>query len=110
MNKKLNSIVIGLLVGLTFTACSNNNEDVVNTPNRDGSIETVLSTEHKTGYDLLTTQHKVWVKGQLDTVLTKVDTLKNLGYTIEQGSSQNENNDGRNVMVPKDYEIYITVK
>ena len=109
MNFKSTHILVSLIV-CCLISCDDSNEDVVNTPNKDGSVETVISTEHRNSYDLLITEHKVWVKGVLDTVLTKVDTLKNLGYTSEEASSENEDNDGKHVTVPKDYEIYITVK
>ena len=46
----------------------------------------------------------------MDKVIKTVDTLKNLGFTTEQASSNNDDSDGKMVTVPKDYEIYITVK
>jgi len=106
MKSKL--LILACLSFLLFS-CSDN-EDVVKQPNKDGSIETTMSTEHRAGYDLLITQHKIWVYGALDKVITTVDTLKNLGFTMAEGSSNNEDSDGKMVNVPKDYEIYITVK
>ena len=100
-------IPILFLTGLLFS-CKEKNEDIVSEPNKDGSIETIVSVKHEDGFDILTTTHKVWVKNHLDKTLTKVDTLKSLGLTTVEGEDQ----DGyvEKAQVKKDYEFYITVK
>lgn len=105
MMKKLLS---ALLLTSLFLSCKEKNEDIVTEPNKEGSIETVVSVKHEEGFDILTTTHKVWVKNQLDKTLVKIDTLKSLGLTTVEG----EDRDGytEKVQVKKDYEFYITVK
>lgn len=103
--KKLLSAL--LLISLFFS-CKEKNEDIVSEPNKEGSIETVVSVKHEEGFDILTTTHKVWVKNQLDKTLVKVDTLKSLGLTTVEGEDSNGNTE--KVQVKKDYEFYITVK
>mgnify|MGYP006188093387 CR=1 FL=1 len=61
--KKLLSV---LLLTSLFFSCKEKNEDIVTEPNKEGSIETVVSVKHEEGFDILTTTHKVWVKNQLD--------------------------------------------
>lgn len=98
-----------LLISLAFVGCKENkNEDIVKEPNKEGSIETVVSVKHEKGFDILTTTHKVWVKNKLDKILTKVDTLTSLGTTLAEG--EDENGHSQKAVVPKDYEFYITVK
>jgi len=104
MKKLLLLIVLATLLN----SCEEKNEDIVSEPNKDGSIETIVSVKHEDGFDILTTTHKVWVKNQLDKTLIKVDTLKSLGLTTVEGEDQ----DGyvEKAQVKKDYEFYITVK
>lgn len=97
-----------LMAGIALMSCENQNEDVVKAPNKDGSIETVITVTHEKDFDLLTTTHKVWVKGSLDKHIVKIDTLKNLGSTTQEGEDSDGNT--KNISVPKDYEFYITVK
>lgn len=104
MKKLLSTILLASL----FFSCKEKNEDIVTEPNKEGSIETVVSVKHEEGFDILTTTHKVWVKNQLDKTLIKVDTLKSLGITTVEGEDQNGNTE--KVEVKKDYEFYITVK
>jgi hypothetical protein len=92
---------------ILFTGCDSN-DDIVKVPNKDGAIETSLTVKHASGYDLLITTHKVWVKNQLDKTIITMDTLKSLGTTLEEGEDKDGNTS--NVSVPKDYEFYITVK
>ena len=80
------------------------NNDLVKEPNKNGSIETVVSVKHDSLYDLLTTTHKVWVKGSVQKTLVKVDTLQSLGDTLRQDDKGNKKS------MKKDYEFYITVQ
>ncbi len=85
------------------------NEDIVQQPDRERAIETVLSVAHHEGYDLLTTTHKVWVKGTLSKTIITNDTLPDLGTrtTVEV-----DGGDGtvRQQEVRDNYELYITVQ
>lgn len=96
-------------VCLLIISCGQNkNDDIVQKPNKDGAIETIVSVKHDKGFDVLTTTHKIWVKNKLDKTLIKIDTLKSLGTTLEEG--ENNTGDTEKIAVPKDYEFYITVK
>lgn len=98
-----------ILISFLFASCDENkNEDIVNEPNKDGSIETVVSVKHEKDFDILTTTHKIWVKNNLDKTLIKVDTLKSLGTTLAEGEDEDGNT--KKSVVKKDYEFYITVK
>lgn len=99
--------VILLIAMISFVSCNQTNDDVVSEPNRDGSIEAKLSTTHNGDYDVLTTEYIVWVKGKADRNFIKIDTLKSLGTTKEQGEDKDGNL--QDLTIPKDYEIYITV-
>jgi hypothetical protein len=102
-------IYVMFLASFLLASCgNNNNEDIVSAPNKDGSVETVVSVKHEKNFDILTTTHKIWVKNKLDTTLIKLDTLKSLGTTIVEGEDQNGK--AQNATVQKDYEFYITVK
>jgi len=102
--------ILFLLVALSlFSACGERkNEDIVKEPNKEGSIETVVSVKHDGNVDILTTTHKVWVKNKLDKILVKVDTLASLGTVLAEG--EDEKGNAQKALVPKDYEFYITVK
>jgi hypothetical protein len=106
----MNKIFYCLLLALACTGCKENeqNEDVVQEPNKDGSIETVLSVTHSDSFDILTTTHKVWVKGNLSKTIVKTDTLSALGMV----NVEDEDKDGHTETksVKKDYEFFITVK
>ncbi len=105
----MKKILILLCFAIAFSACSKKkNEDIVNEPNKEGAIETVVSVKHDKGFDILTTTHKVWVKQKLDKVLTKVDTIPSLGTTLAEG--EDEQGQAKRAVVAKDYEFYITVK
>lgn len=108
LNAVMKKLLSVLLLTSLFFSCKEKNEDIVTEPNKEGSIETVVSVKHEDGFDILTTTHKVWVKNQLDKTLIKIDTLKSLGLTTVEG----EDRDGytEKVQVKKDYEFYITVK
>ena len=106
-----------LICALFVMGCSSNNdnedntvnEDVVKEVPKDGSIETVITTTHDSvgGVDLLNITNKVWVKGQLDKVITRVDTLPSLGDTTMEVTSGDSS---KTVQNKKDYKFFITVK
>lgn len=106
MNKTIYLLAAVLLLG----SCGKeeSNEDVVEQPNKDGSIETIINVTHADSVDLLTTTHKVWVKGALSKTIVTTDTLKSLG--MEPVETNEDNNTSGKKEKRKDYEIYITVK
>ncbi|WP_118952496.1 hypothetical protein [Taibaiella helva] len=105
----MNKLYTLLAATLLLVSCGDDdkNEDVVGQPNKDGSIETVISVTHADSVDLLTTTHKIWVKGALSQTFVTTDTLKSLG------TEPVKDDDGNTLSTKdkkKDYEIYITVK
>ncbi len=89
-------------------SCTPENEDVVAQPEKDGTIETSITTKHAKDCDILTTEYKVWIKGKVNKTFSKIDTLQSLGTTKEEGEDKAGNT--KDITVQKEYEIYITVK
>ena len=100
--KKIKTIALMLMAGIALMSCENQNEDVVKAPSKDGSIETVITVTHEKDFDLLTTTHKVWVKGSLDKSIVKLDTLKNLGSTTQEA----EDSDGNTKTVARNLPVW----
>lgn len=106
--KKTTMIIALLAIGMMFSCEPAENEDVVQKPSKDGSIETVLSVKHENSFDVLTTTQNVWIKNILEKSIVRHDTIKSLGTTIEEG--ENSEGETKKISVPKDYEFYITVQ
>lgn len=105
--KKITQILSVALI-FALTSCEEQNEDVVKAPNTEGSIEAVLKVNHHDNYDILTVEKTVWVKGKAIKINTSTDTLPSLGNTTQV--AENDNGDTKTVTIPKNYELYITVK
>lgn len=105
----MRKLLLLLFIPLFYACEQQTNEDVVKQPSKDGSIETTLSVSHQNTYDLLTTTHKVWLHNGLDKVIVTTDTLKTLGTQIVESDEDDDGNTTK-VVVPKNYELYITVK
>ena len=106
MNKKLIAIIF--LITLTIASCNSENEDEVAQPNKEGSVEITIGVEHLQDKELITTKKYYWVKNTC--VLTKIeaDTVPSLGTTTD--TYEADNGDDSTIIVPKNYEFYITVK
>jgi hypothetical protein len=105
-NKRI-SLILSLIILLA--SCKDNNEDITDAVNKNGSVETAVQIEHiDSTHDVLITSHKVWVKQGVYKDIQYRDTLPALG--TENSTAENEEGDTRPVSVAKDYEIYITVK
>jgi uncharacterized lipoprotein NlpE involved in copper resistance len=97
------------VVAIIVIGCNEKNEDVTNTVDKSGSVETVVHIAHlDTLHDELVTTHKVWVKQNVFKTVEYRDTIPALGN--ESTEAENEDGDTKKVSVKKDYEIYITVK
>lgn len=108
MNKLKSHLLLASLV-IVFFACNNENEDVTDSVNKSGSVETAVQVIHIDSlHDELVTTHKVWVKNTVFKTLEYRDTIPALG--TENTVAENEDGDTKNVSLKKDYEIYITVK
>ncbi|REC80385.1 hypothetical protein DRF60_01355 [Chryseobacterium elymi] len=93
---------------MALTACKKEKEDEVNSVDKTGSIETVLSVEHLDTADILITRHKIWKDKKLFKEIIKKDTIPGLGDTLVAG----EDGDGNDhiAKTKKDYEFFITVQ
>ena len=107
--------IASLFTVVLFAACGENdepaNDDKVETKDisHDGSIETLLATEHLDSLrDVLITTHKIWKNGVVAAETRHVDTLPALGVTAQQAADANGN--ATTAVGRKDYEFYITVK
>lgn len=90
-------------------ACQEKNEDLTETVNKSGSVETAVHIAHVDSlHDELVTTHKVWVRNNVFKTVEYRDTIPALG--IEKKVAENDEGDTENVSAKKDYEIYITVK
>lgn len=96
-------------LSVTLLACNDKKEDITDSVNRAGSVETAVEVNHlDTKNDILVTTHKVWVKYDVYKTIEYRDTIPSLGE--ENTTAETDQGDRKNVTVPKDYEIYITVK
>ena len=85
------------------------NEDVTNENNKNGAVETAVHIAHiDSSRDEMITTHKIWVKQNVYKTVEYRDTLPSLG--VETTKAENEEGDTKSVSVPRDYELYITVK
>lgn len=87
---------------------STSSEDVVGVPNKDASVETLLSVKKEANYNVLVTTHKIWHDGKLDKTIVHHDTLQTLGETSQWG--ENSEGEQKLLFVPQNYEFYITVQ
>lgn len=94
---------------ISIASCKDKNEDVTDTVNRAGAVETAVSVQHADStHDVLLTTHKVWTNFHEFKTIVYRDTIPALG--IEHATAENEDGDKKKVDVKKDYEIYITLK
>ena len=113
MHTKMKPIVLAILGAAAllflFSCSDKQNEDITQTVNKEGSVETAVQVEHIDSlHDILVTTHKVWAKNQEVKTITYRDTLPALG--TEHTLAENSDGETKNVHVKKDYEIFITVK
>ncbi|HXB93181.1 MAG TPA: hypothetical protein VNU72_12870 [Puia sp.] len=102
-------LVIGCISLTVLASCSDDKQDVTQEVNKSGSIETAVSVQHvDSAHDVVVTSHKVWVRDAVFKSILHYDTVPSLG--IENTEAENADGDKKNIQVPKDYEIFITVK
>ena len=113
MQNTMKPIVLAILAAaalLLFFSCdTKQNEDITQSVNKSGSIETAVQVEHIDSLqDVLITTHKIWEHNQLVKTFQYRDTLPGLG--TQNTMAENADGDTKNVSVKKEYEIFITVK
>ncbi len=105
-------ITTSLLLAATIfvTSCKEDEEkDLVNEVNKNGSIETSVSVNHlDSTHDLLVTKHIVWTNGNTSKTIINSDTIPALGS--EMVEAEDEKGEAKNAIAKKGYEIFITVK
>jgi hypothetical protein len=104
--------ILGAAAVFFLFSCSDTNkqnEDITQSVNKEGSIETAVQVEHlDSTRDVLITTHKIWAANREVKTIVYHDTLPSLGTT--HATAENAEGDTKNVQVKKDYEIFITVK
>jgi len=101
--------IAGLTAWIGLASCNDKKEDETNTVNRAGAIETSVTVQHADStHDVVLTTHKIWVNFNEYKTVVHQDTVPALGIVETEG--ENADGDTKKVQVPKDYEIYITVK
>ncbi len=101
--------ILGSAALLFLFSCKEKNEDITETVNKNGAVETAIQVEHLDSlHDVLITTHRIWAKNEEVKTLVYRDTLPGLGMT--NTLAENEAGDTKSVRVKKDYEIFITVK
>lgn len=114
MNTQMKPIVLAILgcaALILLFSCSDKqpNEDITQSVNKNGSVETAVQVDHLDSlHDILITTHKIWAQNQEVKTLIYRDTLPALG--IEHTTAENAEGETKDVHVKKDYEIFITVK
>ena len=97
--------ILCFLILLLSSCTADKNDDVVNTLPKNGTIETSVKVSHyNDSTDLLITTHTVHKSITDSATLSKTDTIPTLGNT----TIKDEN--GKDKIVKKDYDIYITVQ
>lgn len=92
-----------------LASCNENKEDETDTVDRSGSIETSVSVQHSDStHDVILTAHKIWVNFSEYKTVVHRDTVPALGLVTTQ--AENADGDTKTVKVPKDYQIFITMK
>jgi hypothetical protein len=108
-NIKMNKKIYLLPLVLLFACGEKEPEDVTQTVNKEGAVETQMDIQHiDSQKDVMQIRHKVWAKGNLVKEFVTYDTIPALGE-IETTAKDN-NGDENDVKVKQDYEIYFTVK
>lgn len=101
--------ILLLLAVFGLASCDNKKEDVTQTINKAGAVETSVTVQHADStHDVVLTTHKIWVNFDEYKTVVHQDTVPALGMMETEG--ENADGDTKKVKVPKDYEIYITVK
>ena len=97
-----------LILSVFLLSCSEN-EDLVQSSNKRQGIEASFETEIKDFFIVLKRTCKVYKDNYLVRTFINLDTLPSLGKAIEEIEDENTG-DVKKISIPKDYEIFITIK
>ena len=96
------------LLGITISACSSN-EAPVTELNKDHSIETTMETKSiKDSVVVLISTQQVYLNGNQIKTIVHSDTIPFPGNKTDV--IEDENGNEKTVLVPKEYEFFVTVK
>ena len=101
-------IRISLLILIVFAlcACNSNKDRMISKKN---SVEIILETKHlNQEFDLLITKRNVYIDENIVRNYISIDTIPALGNVKVE--DQNSRIPNQYVAVPKEYEIYVTIK
>ena len=91
-----------------FASCDDDDSKAKEVDTR-GSVAVTLSTQHIDSLrDLMTTHYVVWKQGLKVKEYDVKDTIPTLGVATTEGEDDNGNT--KDMVVPKDYDFFITVK
>lgn len=112
LQRRIPYFLLTLIIAISASSCreeENSNEDLTNTVNKNGAVETSVTVQHlDSSRDILVTNHKVWTAGNISKDISYSDTIPSLG--MENKSVENNGGEVKQEIVKKDYEIFITVK
>jgi hypothetical protein len=102
----MKQLILLCLGFMGLTACTaSQNEDVVKNVSKNGSIEVLYKTKNLSdGTVELTMQYIVWKDGKAQRDRTVVDTLPPLGTMVATDEQD------KSVVVPKEYEFFVTIQ
>ena len=101
----MKNLIILLALALSFSACANEDNDLVDKVDKEGSIEVRLTTTRdEFGVQRLKAIYTVWHKGQIHKTFEQTEELPGLG------TMSTEDDNGNLVQVPKEYEFYVTLQ
>ncbi len=105
----MNKLLPVLFVLCLFLASCDNDDDKAKAVDPKGSIAVTLSTNHIDSLrDVVTSHYVVWRNGIIAREFDVKDTIPGLGTKITEG--ENDNGDTKTMVVPKDYDFFVTVK
>ncbi len=103
---------IAILTSLMLlSSCEEQNEDLVQEINKNGSVQLDINIEHvpnDTTKDVVKGVYNCWKNGKIYNSYIVVDTIPSLGSDYAEIEDDNEN--VKKVKFQKEYELYINVK
>lgn len=101
--------LFALPVTLFLLAACNETEPSTTELKKDGSIEIVFETAHLgDSLDVLKTIKRVYVKNEVVKEISETDTIPSLGKETKE--AENDEGEVQQVVVSKDYELFVTIK
>jgi hypothetical protein len=104
----MKKLILIAAIAVFLSSCKPNS-DRTKQIEKDGSVEVVLSVKHlDSNHDLIKSEQTTWIHNYPAKKSVWVDTIPSLGDTFEQAEDDDGND--TSVIVPKNYQLFITVK